>query len=289
MFVFSCNRYDPNCLNTPDLVGSGDSASLVRAYFSLRGALTHSPAAALTLSGALTLSPLAPAATPASLQLINADSRSNGITLHVGETIPSSGILRTGLPGAPEDSTQVVGDTTALKPAAVAATGTQQAFSDTDRRFASFFGMRPQTYQQQPGMVTIDCSAGCTASAINTAMTRNPGRAIWVTGAAGTLTLDANIPSTTSALPALLIVESDIAINSGVTFRGLIYGRKPNWTWNVTGSAAVLGAAVAEGNLLISGASSNMSITYDATTLTALRLGTGTFVRVPGSWRDFTS
>ena len=287
MFVFSCNRYDTTCLNTPTQVASGDSAGLIRAYFALRGSLTRPPAAALTVSDALTLSPLSPAAAPAALQLVNADTKANGVTLHVGGTIPTTGIVRTGLAGTPDESTQVVGDTTALQPPAVAASGAQQAFSDSDRRFASFFGMRPLTYMRQPGLVTVDCSAGCSAATINTAMSRNPGRAVWVTGTGGTLTLDANVGSV--AAPALLIVEGDLAISTGVIVRGLIYGRKSNWTWTVSGNASVVGAAVAEGSLLVSGASSSTTITYDATTLTALRLRVGTFVRVPGSWRDFTS
>lgn len=287
MFVFSCNRYDTACLETPDQVASGDSAGLVRAYFALRGSLTRPPVAALTVSSTLALSPLAPAASPAALQLINSDLKSNGVTLHVGQAVPGSGIVRTGLAGTPEDSTQVVGDAAALRPPAVAASGAQQAFSDTERRFASFFGMRPQTYRRQPGLATLDCSAGCTATAVNTAMTRNPGRAIWVTGSAGTLTLDSNVGSSTA--PAMLIVEGDIAISNGVTFRGLIYGRKSNWTWSTSGSASVIGAVVAEDNLLVSGASSTTTITYDPSTLTALRVRVGTFVRVPGSWRDFTS
>lgn len=285
MSVFSCSRYDTACLTGQ--VGSGDSGGRVRAYFALRGSLTRAPAAALTVGNALTLSPLSPAASPAALQLVNTDIKSNGLTLHVGQTIAPTGITRAGLAGTPEESTQVIGDTAGLQPAAIAASGPQQAFSDTDRRFASFFGMRPQTYQRQPGLIRIDCSAGCAASAINTAMARNPGRAVWVAGSGGTLTLNTNVGS--AAAPALLIVDGDVAISSGVTFRGLIYGRKSNWTWTVAGSTSVLGAAVAEGSLLISGASSSTTITYDQTTLKALRVRVGTFVRVPGSWRDFTS
>ena len=42
-----------------------------------------------------------------------------------------------------------------------------------------------------------------------------------------------------------------------------------------------------EDNLTLAGASGAMAINYDKPTLTALRVSYGTFVRVPGSWKDF--
>jgi hypothetical protein len=116
-------------------------------------------------------------------------------------------------------------------------------------------------------------------------MVRNPGRPIWLTGSTGVLTIDANIG--TDAAPALIITEGDVSIANGVTVKGLIYGRKPNWTWTAAGSATVQGAVIAEGGMTIAGAGTSTSITYDAILLKALRVSYGTFVRVPGGWKDF--
>lgn len=281
----SCTRLGTasasDCLSFSTSRGAtGDGVASVRVTLALRGALNRAPAAALTVMGAV-------ASVPAGVVLAvrNQDAASNGTTVHAAGTLPGSGLNLTGMPGTAPVSTTISGDASLL-PAAQAGPG----FTATDLRFASFFGMSPQTYFGQPGLPVMNCSAGCDADDIEDVLERNPGRPIWLTGSTGTVTIDADLG--TNDQPAMLIIEGDLVLSSGATLRGLIYHRaKPagggDTTWNLSGTATVQGAAIVEGGLTLAGSSATPALVYNPVVLKALRVSTGTFVRVPGSWRDF--
>jgi Tfp pilus assembly protein PilX len=281
----SCTRRDDDslltgtCLNFTSLRGgTGDGVASVRTLVTLRGAFTTTPGAALTLGGSLSALPLG-----TTLTLQNTDSASNGVTLHTAGAasgLPATGLFRVGLPGVSPANSTVAADAT-LTPVA------QGGFSANDRRFALFFGMRPDTYVRQPGLPTIDCTAGCSAAAINTTLLRNPGRPIWLQGA-GTVTIDTSVGS--SATPALLIVDGDLVFSSSATVTGMIYQRdldNSGSSWSLSGNTAVQGAVVVEGNLTITGTSAGLAVNYNPALLRQLRVSYGTYVRVPGGWRDF--
>lgn len=278
----SCTRADPSCLSFTSPGASGDGVAQVSVVVARRSALNRLPSGALTIAGGLT-----PAGGSAFLRVTNTDVVSNGLTLDLGPDLDtaamnnllSSGVRLTGLPGVPARQTLFKHDA-ALNPSST--TG----FSVSDRQFSNFFGIAPTTYFQQPALVTIDCSTGCTASQVSQAMVLHPGQAIRLSGA-GLLTLDANVG--TAVDPALLITDGDVRIADGVAFTGLLYGRKAAWTWTVDGIATVQGAVIAEGALTLSGASGELAITYNPGVLNTLRLTYGSFVRVPGSWKDFVS
>ena len=274
----SCTRLDDNCLNfLPDRGGTGDGVAAVEVTLALRGAITRLPTAPMTVLGnAVALG------SGASLRLTNTNTASSGITLHTAaSSLPTTGLTLTGLPGVAPAGTTVTSDAS-LSPAGV--TG----FSAEDRKFIQFFGLTPASYQRQPGLPQLDCSGGCDAAAINNLAFRNPGRPLWLTGAGGTVTIDAAVGT---GAPVLLIVEGDVVFGSSGSLNGLIYGRwsvaNPDWGWSVTGSPTINGAVIAEGSLTINGGSSNLAVNYDAARLRALRIAQGSFVRVPGSWKDF--
>ncbi len=278
----SCTRLDSNCLSFgTDRGGSGDGVAATGVLLALRGAITRTPIGALTVSGSL-------AVPVGALSLNNQESAASGVTLHIGGNATGPGLTLRGMPGTPPASTQSTD--TSLAPAALGSLTTQE------RRFALYFGIRSATYFGQPGMVEVLCSGGCAAADINRAMLRNPGRAVRVRGDANpltnsVLTIDGNVGSvsTTPITPALLIVDANVNVTfaSGATLVGVIYGRSPDWTWTVDGAASIQGAAIAEGNLTLQGASGAMAVFYDKPVLTALRVSYGTFVRVPGGWKDF--
>ena len=280
---YSCTRFSTDCVSfSPNRGGTGDGIATTRVTVALRGAITRTPAAALTVAGTLA-SPTGGAV----LALQNSAAAGNGVTLHSAGPVPIGGLALTGLPGATAAST-VVTDDSSLAPLA------QTGFAAKDLRFAALFGMQPQTYRRQPGMPILDCSGGCNAAAINTAIERNPGRPVWLAGSPGTITIDGTVGS--ASAPALLIVEGDVVFSGGASLTGLLYSRikddgsgapPPPTVWALNGNASIVGAAVAEGNLTLGGSSTGVAITYNEAALRALRIGTGTFVRVPGSWRDF--
>ncbi|CAD5372084.1 PilX_N domain-containing protein [Rubrivivax sp. A210] len=300
--VNSCTRLDDACLTFPidDRGGTGDGVAATSVILALRGAVTRAPTGALSVAGALSFAP----GSTATLALTNQDNTVGGVTLHTAASAASAAtvvaaIAKTGVPGVPPDSTVVAGDP-ALQPASVAVSGRNPAPSTAERVFALYFGVFPDVYLGQPGMVEVDCSSDCAAAAVNLALSRNPGRAIRVRGSATattvtTLTLDVNVgtaavagPPAVLPIPALLILDPNVnlAFSNGVTLVGMVYGRRPGWTWTVTGGATIQGAAVAETDLAVGGTGA-MSVVYNKDALTALRVAYGTFVRVPGSWKDF--
>ena len=73
---------------------------------------------------------------------------------------------------------------------------------------------------------------------------------------------------------------------SGVTIYGLVYNRlAPGATnWVTDGSGTINGAVVSDGGVAGTGTA---TISYDNDVLTRVRGNVGTYVRAPGSWRDF--
>lgn len=278
----SCTRFNPlECLNfnTTGRGGTGDGVASVRVALALRGAINRLPVAPLTVLGTL-----APPPSGVTLSLSNPEGAVNGITLHTAGAAPGTGLNLSSAPGSAAASSVISNDAT-LQIAAQTAAG----FSANDLRFASFFGMSPQTYRNQPGLPTLDCSSGCDGDDIEDVVERNPGRPIWLTGSSGTVTLDENLGSDTN--PVMLIVEGDLVIDSGVEVRGVIYHRaKPgggDTTWDVDGTAAIRGAVIVEGGLTLDGSSATPTLVYSPVVLRAVKVSMGSFVRVPGSWRDF--
>ena len=277
----SCTRFSPlDCLNfNSSRGGTGDGVASVSVILALRGALNRLPMAPLTVMGTVAAPP-----SGVVLSLSNPEGAVNGITLHTAGAAPGTGLNLSSAPGSAPASSVISNDGT-LQPVAQTAAG----FSANDLRFASFFGMSPQTYRNQPGLPTLDCSSGCDGDDIEDVVERNPGRPIWLTGSSGTVTLDENLGSDTN--PVMLIVEGDLVIDSGVEVRGVIYHRaKPaggDTTWDVDGTATIRGAVIVEGGLTLDGSSATPTLVYSPVVLRAVKVSMGSFVRVPGSWRDF--
>ncbi len=281
----ACTRLDASCLQGPGFaISSGDGVASILSMLALRSALMAPPDAALNAAGGI-----GPVPVTSTLYVTNTDATKNGLTIHGGSTVDrSNGPILSTLPGTPVDTSVITSDSSlapAALPAAVAPSPTLPALSTGDRTFINVFGMLPKVYLEQPGTVQLTCPTTCSASDVNTRMQSNPGHPIWITGG-GVLTIDANVGSV--AAPALLILDGDITFSGTTTFVGFIYGRAANWTWTMGGTSSIQGAVFAEGALQFAGGGATTTLTYDfSTVLTLLRNTYGTFVRVPGGWKDF--
>ena len=172
-----------------------------------------------------------------------------------------------GTPGTPAPATLQASDAT------LAALG-------PDRLFAAIFGTWPDVARKQPAAVVLACApTGCDATLLRAAVARHPGRVFWVDG---DLTLDSAGDIGSTDAPVVAIVDGSLRFTAAVTVHGLVYSRAA--TWDSAGHGTIRGAAVAQGHLRGHGA---FDIVYDAAILRRLRLLTGSFVQVPGSWRDF--
>lgn len=275
-----CTRLDAGCLAFDGQGVTNEGRATVSTLIALTGNAASPPAAALMARGAinagggLTLAAYNPAdATVPACGVVPA--LCTGTVLQAGGAINPIGLSLGSAPGTPVSSAVVIDGDPGL---ALPAFGT---FSTRDRMFAAVFNLRPTTFQQQPAAIVLTCPAGtCSADQVRDAVALNPGRPIWVDGALAVGSAG-DIGSATS--PVLLVVDGDLQFTvPGVIVYGLVYLRPTTWT--TAGSGRVQGAIVAEGNV---GGSGAPTVLYDPDVLNRLRVSTGSFVRVPGSWRDF--
>jgi PilX N-terminal len=269
-----CTRADPACLSDNPNAPPGDAIAVLSTLVTLRSGLATLPGAALTVRGDVD-------AGAGPLQLSNLDPASQGLTVLAGGSV-SGNVEASSLPGTPGQESIADGD---------ARLGSFSTATDPGARmFGATLGMTPDLYRNQPGAVILPCAAGCNAAAVNTAAAQNPGKVLWIEG---NLSVDGDIgaaptPGTLAASelaagrPVMMVVTGTATLSSGTVY-GAIYSRAANWDRGA-GTTQVRGAVVAEGRF--SGAGSQQ-IDYDPDLLKTLRSRNGSFVRVPGGWKDF--
>jgi PilX N-terminal len=299
-----CTRPDASCLSAASpRAPDGDAMAVVTSLVTLRTGLSSPPGAAVTAEGSINGGASASGQGP--LTAVNNDPGSdkfpgtNGVTFMAGDTTPlaiTGNVTPVSLPGSPGNLSLRAGETTLANLRALAG---PPAYTKSDRLFSLVFGMWPATYQAQPSVVQMLCAGFCTASQVNAKALQFPGHAIWISG---NLTVNGNIgsapasadPTDESVLdtevapngPVLLIVTGDLTLTSG-TVVGLVYHRAtpaaPDWDLGL-GNTNIRGALITEGNIFPAG---QQTVTYDAAVLNRLHSRFGSYVRVPGGWRDF--
>lgn len=266
--VNGCTRLDSQCLDFPSNAVAGEGHASIEVLIALKSALPSPPVAAVTVRGDFDLE-------GQPFGAFNPVPGSSGIAMMIGGTLQDAGLLQLGgAPGTADTPTE-------LARSAEPALGPPDV-PDGDRLFGAVFAALPDNYRDQSGTVLLqDCTAlTCDADRLRAVANRHPGRIIW---AEGDVSLNGGANLGTPDAPVLLVVEGDLAIDN-ITVHGLIYGRAdPGWT--VTGTAGVLRGALVAGNDLAGGAS--LDVVYDADILDRLRWRHGSFVRVPGGWKDF--
>lgn len=267
--VNGCTRLDDDCLRfndepTPGKPLENEGRATVRVLAALVPGLPSAPGAALTVRSNLDIG-------ASTLSVVNRDRAPTGqpnpfITIHAGGTITATAVQLYGADGTPGSQTLRAGD------------ASLQALT-ADRFFSSSFGMERATYRNQPGLIELDCSAGCTVADISPKVLMNPGRIVWLNG---DVNLDSAVTLGSDDEPVVLNVTGNLTFGASATVKGLVYVQAAAWASN--GAGIVEGAVVAEGG--ITGTPSGR-FTYSVPIVNRLRSSTGTFVKVPGSWRDF--
>jgi hypothetical protein len=304
-----CTRADVSCLsaNNPQ-APAGDAIATVTSLVALRSGLSTPPGAAITAAGNINGGASALGQGP--LTAVNNDpgeapfAITDGVTFNAGGEITGNYRAET-LAGTPGSRSLKDKDAVWASLNSVDYTTLVPPRTEHDRFFSLVFGMWPDTYRAQPSVVQVNCAGGCTSANINTLVERFPGRAIWVNGgAAGGLVINADIgsapgaadPTTETLLesevtpkgPVILIVEGNLTLSGG-TVHGLVYRRKApaaasaDWSRGA-GNTTIRGALISEGNIAPGG---SQTVIYDAKLLNRLHTRVGTYVRVPGGWRDF--
>ncbi|MFL6662134.1 MAG: hypothetical protein ACJ8G7_08125, partial [Rhizobacter sp.] len=203
--------------------------------------------------------------TDAALALRNADAAGAGIALQAGGALLAAHARLGAPPGAP-------GPTVADHDAALHALA-------PDRLFATLFGLDKAVWQQQPGVARIRCERPCNDSVRRAAATH---RLLWIDG---DLPLDGPLAVGSPERPVLIVADGAVQFAGPVSVHGLVYASGAGWDDAAASSGALLrGALVSD-----SGWRGNAApdLVYDAGILRALRADTGSFARLPGTWRDF--
>ena len=275
----------------------GEGLAGLRVTLVLRSGLATVPAAAITAR--VEAQPFDPApSTAPKLAVTNTDQRSNGFTVNTAMPIDKSRFIAKSIPGTPSEFSFAPDDAKLIKVSIPAPAGSSTygpELTGGERMFVTTFGMKRQTYKDQPGV--RKCPPPCSAAAINTLMVDNPNRIIWVEG---DLTLNANIgtPGSFPPAPVLLIVDGrTLTLGPAVQVYGFVYmtgGLTNTSTIDLPDTATgITGALVAEGRLVTTysggapAATSFLTVTYDAAALELMRTTYGSWVRLAGSWRDF--
>ena len=280
-----CTRLDADCLRSAANTTNVEGRALVTALVALKGALATPPAAALTVLGALNRV----AAGGGTLSVYNTDVNRGGLTIHARGAVSTVDVTLRSAPGTPGSASFIENDPSLSDPIlALPADLTTAGRVPADPAFAATFSAWPSMVRWQPAAVRLTCpAAGCTTELAN-AVALNPDRVIWIEG---NLTLEAggdigslpNPADLTVAGPAVIVATGNLivtAAGAGPRLFGLIYTRGGNWS----GSGEIQGAGFVEGSLAATAA---QSVVFNGDVLDTLRLRAGSFVRVPGGWRDF--
>lgn len=268
--INGCSSYEIDCITAGNEALTGSCRSTLCSLLSLHSGAKAPPAAAVTARGSITGSALTAA---------NQATTTGGLTLHAGGVINVVAATLSSLPGTPPAASLLAGDA-ALSGLAVD-TGTC-----LDCTFASVFGLSPNTYRRQGGMLEVDCSAACNAAAVNAALISARGRMVWLRNAGG-LRLSASTEQIGDANdPVVVVVEGPLVIDSTATSmpdRAKIFGLVYAASADISGGE-IRGALVSAGNVVANGTG---VVAYDAGLLDRLNRTAGSYVRVPGAWRDF--
>ncbi len=260
--VAGCIQFDPACLNFQpphsDLCGG-----TVCAVLALSPALKTAPAAALTARQAINVGGtgltvgIGSGGSGFSVAAISGSSIAgiNVASVAIGAGLPSGGTI--------------------IQSASVLADPDFNA----NRQFAAVFGVWPDTYIEQPGAFRVNCSSACSASQVRNAAEQNPGRPLVLDG---DVVLDGGADVGNATNPVVMVVNGDLTFTVPTTVWGLIFVRTSNWA--TAGLGMIHGAVVADNQI---GGTGGFTVVYDAAVLERARQTMGSYVLVPGGWKDF--
>ena len=165
--------------------------------------------------------------------------------------------------------------------ASLAAGDAQLSGTDADHLLTRFLGLDRTRWQELAGVEKPDCPADCGAALAQAIGPDAAHRLAWI---AGDLIIDGSLTLGSAERPVLLVVEGQVRLSGGVVIHGAIFTLAANWDTTGTANTQLHGALIALGNV---GGTGTPTIAYDAAVLARLHGQLGSFVRVPGSWRDF--
>jgi hypothetical protein len=251
---------DPASACAPDAAGHAAGAARASVEFRFKPGLAALPSAAVTAGGRVELG--------GHVAVTNRDARRGALLVNAGGAISVGGAATmTGPDGSPAASLLAPND------ASLQAT-------DGEALFVSLLGTTRDRHARS-----------ATVARVTGASARDRGEALRQAHAAGysAFVVDGDLAFDVAVIgsaerPVLIVTADRVSCAASCRLHGLLYGdhavRPASDLQNVT----VQGALVTRGHHVQAG---DGGVEYDAAVLETLRRHTGTFVRVPGSWRDF--
>lgn len=150
------------------------------------------------------------------------------------------------------------------------------AGESTEAFFVRHFGLSKPQWQRQPAVHRLACEGDCGA-----ALGVLAAQGVTLVALPGDLLLRGPLVLGTPERPMLIVAGGHVQIQGAVQLHGVIHGASLGWA---------APAAVVRGALLGEGAASgdgSLDLALDSAVLDALHTRQGSFVRLPGGWRDF--
>jgi len=150
------------------------------------------------------------------------------------------------------------------------------ASESTDAFFVRHFGLSKPQWQRQPAVHRLACEGDC-----GVALGVLAAQGVTLVALPGDLLLRGPLVLGTPERPLLVVAGGHVQVQGAVQLHGVIHASSLGWA---------APAAVVRGALLSEGAASgdaSLDLALDTAVLDALRTRQGSFVRLPGSWRDF--
>jgi hypothetical protein len=257
LLATGCSSLDGEC--APGT--AADAVSHVQVTLGLVGGLATLPVAPLTTRGSVQ-------AGAAALGLHNPDANAGGLTLHAGGSLLATQARIDSAPGA-------------AAAASIVEVDAQLHAMTADRLFAAFFSIDKTWWRQQAGVARIDCQGDCSVHLPQTIGASAPPHMIWIDG---NLALHGPVTIGTPLNPVIVVASGTAQFDGAVVFNGLLYAAAIEWNNAAPGSALLRGAAISEAGYQGNGAP---DFFYDTAMLATLKNSSGSFARVPGSWKDF--
>lgn len=192
----------------------------------------------------------------------------------------SAGQLRLTATGSQRDASARHTAVVELQPALPhppAAALTMRAASETaEAFFVRHFGLSRAQWVRQPAVHRLACEGDCGAALAAAAAN---GRTM--VALPGDVLLRGPLVLGTPERPMLIVAAGTVHLQGAVQLHGVVHAASLSW---VAPAATVRGALLSEGAAT---GDASLDLARDAAVLEALQTRQGSFVRLPGSWRDF--
>ena len=142
--------------------------------------------------------------------------------------------------------------------------------------FVRHFGLSKAQWMRQPAVRRLACEGDCGA-----ALAVLAAQGVTLVALPGDLLLRGPLALGTPQRPMLIVAAGQVQLQGAVQVHGVIHAAGFGWS---APAAAVRGALISEG---AAAGDTSLDLVRDAAVLDTLRTRHGSFVRLPGSWRDF--